>query len=174
MSNDITDKLVRVDLGAYAGRLHKFYLFQDHYMENALKFLHFNVGTEGQDQKTFGKRMFRIWQNRTIAVLALSPNAIKKIAADYLANPEPMTVAMAVGVAYVSKDDNYNKAIGRDQSVRNIKELDLEIKNVEINENHIFIALVPHEGVQLRLRLNRKTGFSTVTGHITGSEKDRK
>lgn len=141
---------------------------------NALKFLHFNVGNEGHDQKTFSKRMLHVWQNRTVAVLALSPRAIQRAVSEFLDVSAPMTVDMAIGVTYVSKNDLYDKKVGRDQSVKAMKEVEIEVASIEVNENHIFLRLKPYEGIRLTARLNRKTGFSTVTGEITGRAEDRK
>lgn len=180
MSKTDVSKLIKVDLGPYASRLYKYDLFHDeeYRLESSkgLKFLHFNIGTQGYGQKTFSKNMFRIWQNRTVAVLALSPQGIRKIASEFLANNADTEyfIPMAVGVAFVSRDDNYSRQIGRDESVKQITEIDLKVLEVSTNQPHINVRLAPHQGVQLTLRLNKKSGFSNVVGIITGKEEDRK
>lgn len=138
----------------------------------ALKFLHFNIDR----QDSMSKRMFQIWQSRTVAALAVSPHAIRKFSVEYLAQEadQKMTIPMAVGIAFVSKDDNYNRSVGRDEAVKQMTEIDLEIVGININQTHIYLNLAPYKGVALTLRLNKKTGFSTVTGTITGRIEDRK
>lgn len=171
--------IIKVDLGPYASRLYKFDLFhnEEYRLDTSkgLKFLHFNTSSQGLDQKRFSKRMFHVWQNRTVAALALSPHGIRGVVKDFLAL-EPDTqlfIQMAVGVAFVSRDDNYSRKIGRDESVRQITEIDLEVVSININKTHIYVNLAPHQGVALTLRLNKKTGFSTITGQITGRAEDR-
>lgn len=172
----MSDKIIKVDLEQYASRLYKFDLFHDEeyrlYTSKGLKFLHFN---QNFNLKELPKPTFRIWQNRTVAVLALSPTTITNAVSAFLTSPSDnnLLITMAIGVAFVSRDDNYSRKIGRDESVKKMVEIDLEVVAVNINKNHIHINLAPYQGIALVLRLNKKTGFSTVTGKITGLAKDR-
>lgn len=170
-------ELIKVDLGPYASQIYKFMLFDDgeHYMADSnkiLKFLHFNTQ---YNQKKFSKQQLHAYQNRTVAALALSPHAIKQTARDFLAlAPETeLHIAMSVGVAFVSKNDNYSREIGRNESVKAMTEINLRVNSVNISPSHIYINLAAHQGVSLTLRLNKKTGFSAVTGHLTGRPEDR-
>lgn len=182
--SDKLKELIKADMGPYASRLYKYDLFHDEEYRldttKGLKFLHFNMAGKGHEPKKMklrSKRMFKIWQSRTVAILALSSKGMKDTAQSFLdLVPEPDTqlyIRMVVGVSFVSADDNYSKKIGRDESVKSIKEINAEVKNVNINATHIDITLAPIEGVQLTLRLNKKTGFSNVIGHITGKLEDR-
>ncbi len=166
-------QLIKVDMGPYASQIYKFGLFdrEEHYMSgnNALKFLHFN-NDEKLNTLSMSKRQQKLKRSRTVAVLALSPHAIKQATAHYAAikfeNDESLYLRMAIGVEKVSLDDNYSKAIGRDKAVKKMQEVNMMIIGLTMNENHIFLHLMEYEGVELSLRLNRKTGFSTVVGKM--------
>lgn len=161
--------LIKVDMGPYASRIYKFDMFREgeHYMagNDKLKFLHFN---NDEANRKLSNRQAKMNRSRTVAVLALSPNAITKNAAMYASLPADgrLFVEMAVGVEKVSLDDNYNKTIGRDRSVGQMREMDLEVVGLTMNENHIFLHFAEYEGVKISVRLNRKTGFSTVVGKM--------
>jgi hypothetical protein len=172
-------ELIKVDMGPYASRLYKYDLFhnEEYRLDTSkgLKFLHFNAASQGVDiNKVRSKRMFKVWQNRTVAALALSPHGVRKVAAEFLAlAPDTeYTIPMCVGVSFVSKDDNYSKEIGRDESVKKMAEIDMKVIGLQINSTHIYVNLAPLKGIALTLRLNKKTGFSTVTGSITGRAED--
>lgn len=173
-------ELIKVDLGPYASRLYKYDLFNDEEYRldsrKGLKFLHFNIARQGADQKTFSKRQFHVWQSRTAAVLALSQSGIVNIAKSFfnLVPDSKLMIKMIVGVTFLSRDDNYDRQIGRDESVKKMHEIEIEVNQVILNKTHIFIKLAPYDGISFNLRLNRKTGFSTVTGELTGREEDRK
>lgn len=139
---------------------------------NVLKFLHFN---SQYNQKTFSKRMFHVWQNRTVAALALSPHAIKQAAQDFLnlAADEQLYIRTTVGVAFVSRDDNYDRKVGRDEAVKKMTDINLEIISINANATHVYLNMAPHQGVALTYRLNKRTGFSSVLGQITGKAEDR-
>ena len=137
--------------------------------DNKLKFLHFNNTNNRLSKRS--KAMRLATQSRTVAALALSPNAIKKAASDYL-NMEAgqeLLIQMAVGVTLLSFDDNYSRSIGRDQAVKQMAEIDVKVESVNISDTHIYVNLAAVKGVALSLRLNRKTGFSSVLGQITGA-----
>lgn len=172
-------QLTKADLGPYASRLYKYDLFNDEEYRldshKGLKFLHFNIAAQGADQKRFSKRQIHVWQSRTAAILALSSSGINNIAKSFfnLAPDSKLMIQIAVGVTFLSRDDNYDRQIGRDESIKQMKEIELEVEKVELNKTHVFIILAPYQGIRFRLRLNRKTGFSTVTGELTGREEDR-
>lgn len=174
MNKTDTSKLIKVDLGPYASRLYKYDLYNDEEYRldtsKGLKFLHFN---NEQVNKHMPKAVFRRYQNRTAAVLALSDNGVRKVAADFLAlkADQELFIPMTVGVTFLSKDDNYSKKIGRDEAVKKMADIDLKVAGLVINETHIYVYLAPVQGVQLTLRTNKKTGFSTVTGKLTGEER---
>jgi len=165
--------LIQVDLGPYASRIYKFQLFSEYYMSDnkALKFLHFNNSSLLNQARS--KRFKLKYQSRTVAALALSPNSIMKTASDFLkleAGKE-LHIPMAVGVTLVSFDDLYNRSKGRDEAVKSMAEIDVKVNSVNINETHVYINLAPVKGVELSLRLNRRTGFSSVLGQIVDSGK---
>lgn len=163
--------LIRVDMGPYASRLYKYDLWHDEEYRldtsKGLKFLHFNLG----NQKKLSKRRLKMLQNRTVAVLALSPQGIKQVSNSFvnLEGDATLFTPMAIGVALVSTDDNYNKSKGRDESVRDITEVDIEVLSINMTKTHIYVNLASYKGVNLTLRLNKKTGFSTVIGSLTGA-----
>lgn len=171
----VMPELIKADLGPYASRLLKYDLFNDEEYrldsKKGLKFLHFN---SPYNQRTFSKRMFSVWQNRTVAVLALSPKGIKDLAEAFLKSDpkedESNFIRLGIGVAFVSRDDNYNKRIGRDESIKNMVEANIEAVSINVNKTHIYVSLATYKGVDLTLRLNKKTGFSTVVGQINGTK----
>jgi hypothetical protein len=173
----MSDQLTKVDMGPYASRIYKFGLFDDgeHYMEgnNALKFLHFN-NTEMLQYDGYTKAHKQKMQSRTVAALALSPNAIRKTVADFLLLDagQELSIPMAVDVTLVSLDDMYNRSVGREQAVRAMAEIDVKVVDIHANETHVYVNLAPIKGVALTLRLNRKTGFSSVLGKIVGSGRE--
>lgn len=137
---------------------------------NALKFLHFNNG----NQKNLAKKQLKGAQSRTVAVLALSPHRIRKIVEQSITSSEEITIPMVIGVTKVSQADNYSKAIGRVQSVKNMKEIDVAVKSIQVNNTHITIYLASVQGVSLNLRLTKKTGFSGVFGYLHYEDADGK
>lgn len=166
-------ELIKADFGPYASRIYKFDLFSEgeYYMagNDKLKFLHFN-----NDDKLskMSNRQARLNRSRTVAVLALAPQTISRYAADYAAlkADQQLLIPIAVGVAVASLDDNYNRALGRNLSVGEIKEVDVQVTGISMNENHIFLHMAELEGVNISFRVNRKTGFSTVVGKMNGTK----
>lgn len=161
-------ELIKADFGPYASRLYKWDLFHDEEYRldtsKGLKFLHFNSRASLKD---LSKSSFRKNRNRTVAVLALSPQGVKKIATDYLAalaEDKDLYIPMTVGVSLVHREDNYSKAVGRDESVKKMADIDVQVVAMELNATHIYVRLAPVQGVSLTVRLNKKSGFSTVTG----------
>lgn len=137
---------------------------------NALKFLHFNNTEIIASRRPRSKISKQKEQSRTVAALAVSPHGIRKAMADFMLAEagQEVTMPMAVGVTVVSFDDMYNRAKGRDEAVKQMTELDMKIESINANETHLYINLAPIKGVALTLRLNRKTGFSSVLGQIVG------
>lgn len=134
----------------------------------ALKFLHFNTTALTDHMKN--KRVKQLHQSRTVAALALSPTAIRKTVADYLLLEagQELHIPMAMGISIVSFDDNYSRQAGRDTSVKAMAEIDVKVNSVNANDTHIYVNLAAVKGIELTLRLNRKTGFSSVLGQIVG------
>lgn len=171
-------ELIKADFGPYASRLYKWDLFHDEEYRldtsKGLKFLHFNSKL---NLKSLSKSAFKKHQSRTVAVLALSPQGVKKVAADYLAAlaaDSTLFIPMTVGVAMVSIDDNYSKSEGRDESVKKMADIDMEVVGLTVNATYIYVQLSSVRGVSLSLRLNKKSGFSTVTGNLVNRKEDRK
>lgn len=132
--------------------------------ENPLKFIHFNNG----EPKSLSKKARINYQSRTVAALTLSPNAIRQLATDFV-NIEQDTqlfTEMTVGITLLSKEDKYCKKTGRDEAVRKMAEISLQVLSVVVNPTHIYVSLAQHQGVVLTLRLNKNTGFSTVVGQM--------
>lgn len=138
---------------------------------NALKFLHFNI----ERQKEMSKGMLHLWQSRTVAALAIEPEEVQGLANQFLGTDpsKPIMARMAVGVTFVSKDDMYNRQTGRDQAVKNMEEIELEVVSVNVNSTHIYVNLEAYKGVSLTLRLNKRTRFSTIVGQLSGKHEDR-
>lgn len=136
---------------------------------NKLKFLHFN--NPKVDKRT-PRRLFKLHQNRTVAVYIHSKDKIIEHALGFAISKfdESYLVEMNVGVTLVSRDDNYSKQKGREESIKQLEEVKLKVTGLTINEKHMFVHLEPYKGVLLHLRLNKKTGFATVTGEIYGRE----
>ena len=129
------------------------------------KFLHFN---HHDLLRTASQKTKKKFQSRTLAVEAVSGDQIKNLAAKFLVSNNPVPVPLTIGVTMCSFADNYCKATGREESLEKQVDVLLEMSGVTINDTHIFIHLRPYCGVELNLRLNKKTGFSTVTGDLVG------
>ena len=134
---------------------------------NKLKFLHFN---NDELFKHLNKNSKKLNQSRTLAALAISPNSIRKTISDFftLENGVELLVPMTMGISLVSFVDNYSRQIGRETAIRKMKEIDVKVKSVKIDETHMYVNLEAFNGVELSLRLNRKTGFSSILGALVG------
>lgn len=112
-------------------------------------------------------------QSRTVAAIPLSAPTVVNLAKEFIdvfykqPNPSHVMVGLNVGVAKLHPHDQYSKKNGRDAAVANIKNTLLRIIYVSVSSTHIFIELEKYQGVSLYLRLNLRTGFSTVTGDIS-------
>ena len=133
-----------------------------------IRYLHFNHSFSPRTGSRFKKR----FQNRTVAAQALQPDEVRLAAlsfVNYAPGPgEGMLLDMKVGVTKLHPKDQYTKSIGRTAAVAAMKNVKLEILEIESNKTHIYISLAPHEGVKLTLRLNKTTGYSTVQGVLEG------
>ena len=136
-------------------------------MTQKIKFLHLNQ----EIPKTVSRKFFNKMQSRTVAVNIFMPEFIKFTAAAFLCHRpdsnEDIYVRIFVGVSFVSRKDNYSKKIGRAESMKAMKEINLKVIGTVVTETHIFIKLESHQGISLNLRLNKKSGFSTVVGNLT-------
>lgn len=132
------------------------------------KFLHFNVE---EQTRPMSQRMRKKFQSRTLAVEPLSADAIKQVASDYLAlqSGNDLTVSLKIGVTLCSLKDRYCKAQGRKESLEKQVVADVSVRGLIVNDTHIFIKLAAYRGVVMNLRLNKKSGFVTVTaGEFVG------
>ena len=134
-------------------------------MSEDLKYLHFN---NDQANRKLSKKQARANRSRTLAVLSLSPDEVKEHAANFssLEIDTQYSIELSVGVAQTSLDDNYSRKIGRELSSSNLKTVELEVIGASINKEHIFLFFAEYEGVKLAVRVNRRTGFSTVVGKM--------
>lgn len=142
-------------------------------MSNEIKYLHFN----SRLSKNTSKRFKKLFQSRTVAALTFEPEALRIAALSFIsAVPSDenlgLYVRLGVGVAMLHPKDLYEKAKGRNQARVNMKEVNLKVIGVIATPTHVFVSLAPYKGVNLNLRLNKKTLFSTVTGALSGTEDD--
>ncbi len=167
--NSNKPELIKADMGPYASQIFKFTIYnEENFMENPLKFIHINNDKTNQNNPNLSIKEKRENRSRTVAVLSLSPNSIRKIATEYVnSTDKDVFVQMYVGVQVVSLEDNYNKKKGRDLSVSKMKEVELQVMELIMKGDFIKIRLETHENITLVLRLNKKTGFSTVYGKLT-------
>lgn len=130
------------------------------------KFLHFNIENE---TKNMPNKIKKKYQSRTVAAEPKSAAEILDIANLFTLNlDKPCSIVLKVGVTLLSIKDRYNRKEGRAEAVKKMADVELGVSSVFLNETHIFVQLVPYKGVQLNLRLNKKTGFSTVVGDMIG------
>jgi prophage maintenance system killer protein len=131
---------------------------------SAIKYFHFNR----PNQKSYGPKIPCRFQSKTVAVLAISGHQIMQIARTMLEDKTDTAyhVNLMVGITRVNPKDSYSKSIGRDESTKKMAEVSAEIDTIEISKTHIFIRLVPIQGIRMNLRVNKRTGFSTVTGYM--------
>lgn len=133
-----------------------------------IRYLHFNHNFSPRTGNKFKKR----FQNRTVAAQALQPDEIRLAAlsfVNYTPGPgENMLLSLKVGISKLHPKDQYTKSIGRAAATAAMKELQLEMIEIESNKTHIYISLAAYEGVKLTLRLNKTTGYSTVQGVLEG------
>lgn len=134
-----------------------------------IRYLHFNHKLAKSVSRDFRKR----FQNRTVAALALDKGQIENIANAFIGfkpvfKDEQMYTRLGIGVAMLHPKDQYDKALGRNAAHVNMKEVNLEVKEVFITKTHIYVGLESYRGVRLKLRVNKVTGYSTVSGSLEG------
>lgn len=129
------------------------------------KFLHFNVVLEPGAPTKVRKK----YQARTAVVEPLSAQDVRNIAQNFTSMPgnADLTIALNVGITYLSLKDKYCKKEGRAEATKRIKRILLDVTGVQITKNHIFVRLAEYCGITMMLRLNKTSGFSTVVGTMT-------
>jgi hypothetical protein len=139
-----------------------------------LRYLHFN---NDQANRKVSKKQARANRSRTLAVASLSTEEVKNCVLSFASAEadcgEQVFLRMLIGIAVASIDDNYNRKIGRQLSSEEMKEVNLEVVGVTINQDHTFLHFAEYEGVKLAVRLNRKTGFSTVVGKMNDQQANK-
>jgi hypothetical protein len=136
-----------------------------------IKFLHFNK--HHSPKLLFSQKLFKKFQNRTVAVEPASADAIRALAKDFVSThptDQMLIHVLRVGVALLHPIDRYSKKTGRDAATAKLADVPLRVVGVVMTPTHIFIRLETLQGVDLNLRLNRTTGFSTVTGSMSGDK----
>jgi hypothetical protein len=128
-----------------------------------MKFLHFNL--EEQTRK-LSQKLKKKYQSRTVAVEAIDGLIIKGLASDFLrmTSSDTLRVNVKVGVTMCSLHDRYSKSDGRKNAVEKMQSVEIKVHGIVITETHVFVHLEPYKGVNMSLRLNKTTGFTTVTG----------
>jgi hypothetical protein len=130
------------------------------------KFIHLNLPNYPDQSPSFRRKC----QSRTVAVEALPGNTVRDLAVAFMAMGAGLKTTLSVGVTFLSLKDRYCKRTGRAEAIKRMGEIDLEIRGVTITPTHIFVELEEHKGVNMLLRVNKLTGFSTVTGHLSIGE----
>lgn len=133
------------------------------------KYLHFNNSHYGFDKMT--NKVAKKYQSRTVAVRPELPREIRRKAEAFMnAGPGELTITILLGIALVNPVDRYEKKVGRQMADSKMKETNALIRGITITETHIFLHLHDIQGCRLNLRLNKTTGYSTVTGRMVLSE----
>lgn len=128
-----------------------------------VKFLHFNVEEQTRNLPTKLRKKF---QSRTVAVVPIPGDILASLAASYIANKAEVVIPIKVGVTFLSLKDRYTKSVGRDESMAKSKIVMIKVKGVTISDTHVFVHLETFQGVSMNLRLNKVSGFTTVTGSL--------
>lgn len=134
------------------------------------KFLHFN--NHYYDVRKASQKTRKKYQSRTVAAEPLVGGQIRALAIDFVNGYAP-TVDLKVGVALLHPNDRYCKKTGRDQAVANMEVTTLTVMGLISTPTHVFLRMDAYRGIQLNLRLNKKTGFSTVTGALAKDESNK-
>lgn len=130
------------------------------------KFLHFNVALPPKASLKIRKQ----YQSRTVAVEPYSNQDIMMIAQDFLNTDVPQNAHLKLGVTFCSLKDRYSKKEGRKQAIAKQAYEVLDVKGVQVTPTHVFIFLSEFKGITLVLRLNKKSGFSSVVGTLSLEE----
>lgn len=129
------------------------------------KFLHFNVILRPDASLSQRKK----YQSRTAVVEPVAAQDVKNLASNFLqlpANAE-LSVPLNVGVTFLSLKDRYSKKEGRAEATKRLSPVLFNVVAVQITQTHVFVQLTEYKGITLLLRLNKASGFSTVTGTLT-------
>jgi hypothetical protein len=131
------------------------------------KFLHFNVNLAPSTSKAFKRK----YQSRTVAVEPLNSDNVLLLAEAYLAKnaSQEIFAHVNIGVTFLSFKDKYNRETGRLEAIKKQKLEKLKVSGVVVNNTHIYVNLENYRGIQLNLRTNKASGYSTVTGDLAGS-----
>jgi len=134
--------------------------------EKMIKFLHFHdpllIKSSQRAEKPF--------QDRTAATVPATPEQIRSLATEFISThpvDQILIHVLTVGVALLHPHDNYCKKTGRDLAASKMEEIPLKVVGVQITPTHIFVKLQKFKGMDLNLRLNKATNFSTVTGKLS-------
>lgn len=129
------------------------------------KFLHFNVNLRPDASLSQRKK----YQSRTAVIEPVSAQDVKNLAQNFLQLPANVeqSIQLNVGVTFLSLKDRYSKKEGRAEATKRMAPVLFNVVAVQVTQTHVFIQLSEHKGITLLLRLNKTTGFSTVTGNLT-------
>lgn len=125
------------------------------------KFLHFN--NHEYNLSKASQRIKKLFQSRTVAAEPVVGGHVRALATDFINDHSP-TVDLKVGVTTLHPNDRYCKKTGREQAILNMETVTLTVVGLVSTPTHVFLRLEDYKGVALNLRLNKKTGFSTITG----------
>jgi hypothetical protein len=130
------------------------------------KFLHFNNSSVAIFGAT--KAIRKQYQSRTVAAEVTKPDAIIRLAEAFLSTPSTDEVfgVINVGVTILSFKDRYNRKTGREEALKKMKLEKLKVISVLSTPTHIFVYFAPFKGVNLAVRSNKDTGYSTVVGEL--------
>lgn len=164
----MSEQYPTVDAGPYLSQIYKHTIFREVDFtdrEDIVKFIHFNTPTV---RKRLKGELYKKLQDRTVAILAPSAQKVYRIVEEYLENKDgtDFTVNMVVGVAFCNKQDQFSKEVGRDQAVSKLEDVSLTIESVKINNKHVYVDFKTYKGVNLAIRLNKSTGFTTILGEF--------
>jgi hypothetical protein len=134
-------------------------------MSDAIKYLHFNnTYIKKEDSKKFRRK----YASRTVAAKAAPAADILALAHNYAGSTQEFVYGLLVGVTVLSIDDVYDRKLGRQFATEKMTSVELTINSIVTNKTHIFVHFKTYKGVDLSLRLNKNTGFSTVVGNFMG------
>lgn len=134
-----------------------------------VKYLHFN----NPHIKNASQRLKKKFQSRTVAAVPATPDAVRALAMDFVSThpiDQILIYKLRVGVTVLHPNDLYAKKTGRDIATSKMDDVPLKVVGVYITPTHIFVKLQKFKGMDLNLRLNKATNFSTITGSMSGDE----
>lgn len=135
-----------------------------------IKFLHFN----NQIPKRMSQRLKKKYQSRTVAAQPATPEEIRALARDFV-NVDPATdlviYQLRIGVTTLHPNDRYSKKVGRETASLKMEDIPLNVVSILLTRTHIFVRLQTFKGMDLNLRLNKDSNFSTITGQMSGDDE---